>query len=46
VKRSERVVAFLRPADRAKLGAIARARGLEAGAVVREILERALRRSA
>jgi len=42
--RSERVVAFLRPADMATLRRFAAKREIEIGAAARELLERALAR--
>lgn len=42
--RTERVVAFLRPADLATLERIAAERGVRVGEVARELLERALAR--
>ena len=41
---SERVVAFLRPAEFRKLERWARERGVRVGQLAREVLERALRR--
>lgn len=41
---SERVVAFLRPADMATLQRIAAERGIPTGQAARELLERALAR--